>query len=148
MASALESLLSRGNYLFRVEDFTAEISSSQIDAKYQSRADIHLECERVSGDWPEKLWPCDFRIVAGTITDIDKTKEGQLVLGFVRRVDEQSVEAGMIAGAELTASLLSALTQNVQKVFLKIETAQKLEDWSGDGWVPVLSFTLVIGSRA
>lgn len=147
MASALESLLSRGDYMFRVEHFTAEISSSQSDSKYQPRAAIHLECERVSGDWPQKLWPCHFQIVAATISGFDKTKDGQLVLGLVRRDSEQSVEVGLVAGAELMASFLEALTQDVLQVFLKVETAQKLQDWNGEGWVPVLSFSLVLGRR-
>ena len=43
MISALESFLSRGDYLFRVEHFTAETSSCQGSDEYQPRADVYLE---------------------------------------------------------------------------------------------------------
>ena len=147
MTSALESLLSRGDYMFRVEHFTAEIASSQSDSAYQPRTDIYLECERVSGDWPAKLWPCQFRIVAAKMLDYDRTSDGQLVLGMVRHDSEDSVEAGLIASTELAPSFLEALSQNLRQVFLKIETAKKVQDWNGEGWIAVLSFSLVLGRR-
>ena len=147
MTSALESLLSRGDYMFRVENFTAEIASSQSDSAYQPRTDIHLECERVSGDWPAKLWPCQFRIVAAKMSDHDRTSDGQLVLGMIRRDSEDSVEVGLIASTELAPSFLEALSQNRRQVFLKIETAKKVQDWNGEGWIAVLSFSLALGRR-
>lgn len=147
MTGALESLLSRGDYMFRVENFTAEISSSQSESEYRPHTDVRLECERVSGDWPAKLWPCQFRIVAAKMTDYDRTKDGQLILGIVRLDSDRSVEVGLIASTELMLSFLEALSQNLRQVFLKIETATKVQDWNDEGRIPVLSFSLVLGRR-
>lgn len=147
MNSALASLSSRGDYMFRVEHFTAEISSCQGSDGYQPRADIHLECERVSGDWPAKFWPFECRIVGATISNFDKTDDGQLVLGMVRLDSDKKAELGLIAGAELVPSLLGALNQNLRQVFLKVETTKKVQDWNGEGWIPVVSFSLVLGRR-
>jgi len=133
--------------MFRVEHFTAEISSSQGSNGYQPRADIHFECERVSGDWPAKLWPCECRIVAAKMSEFDKTDDGQLVLGMVRLDSDKKVELSLLADAELIPSLLAALNQNLRQVFLKVETTKKVQDWNGEGWIPVVSFSLVLGRR-
>jgi hypothetical protein len=147
MTSALDALLSHGDYMFRVEQFSAEIASSQSESAYHPRTDIYLECKHVSGDWPSKLLPSQIRIVGANMSAHDRTKDGQLVLGMVRRDSEESIEVGLIAGLDLMPSLLEALNQNLRQVFLKLETATKLQSWDGKDWIPVVSFSLVLGRR-
>ena len=147
MSSAIESLLSRSEYTFRVEHFTAEIASSQKDSLYQPRTDIHLRCERVSGDWPAELWPCRFRIVATRVAEYDSTKGSQLVLGMVRRDSKESVDVSLISSTELALFFLEALTQKHYQAFLKIETTRPVRGLIIEDWIAVLSFSLVLSSE-
>lgn len=133
--------------MFRVEKFSAEISFSQSESQYRSRTDIYLECQHVSGDWPLKLLPSQFHIVSANVLAHDRTKDGQLVLGMVRRDSDQSVEVGLVAGLELLPTLVQALNQKLQQAFLKIETMRKVQGWDGEDWIPVVSFSLVLGRR-
>ena len=133
--------------MFRVVNFMSEISSAQGKDGYQSRTEIILECGRSTGDWPEKFWPCECRIAGAAKPGFDKTPDGHLVLGTVRLNARKKAELNLIAGEELARSFLSALNQDSREVFLVFETTGKVAKWSGEGWIPVLSYSLAIGKR-
>lgn len=145
MASALEALLSRGDYMFRVEVFVLEWTSQQDVEGMKAHATFYLTCESNSSGWPQSLFPSDVRIVATRMASYDKTEDGQTVLGLIRRDAEQKVQVMLLAPPDQASLLLASLNTERRPKFLKLETLKKVESWDGEGWIAVLSWGLVLG---
>jgi len=147
MNSALERFASRGNYLFRISSFTAEILSAGGKTGCEPRVNFQLTIAPGIGSWPQRFWPDECQIACFERREFDKTTNDEVVLGafICRNYSEKNRTLALLLLGDwrLIPSFHAALQQDMRSATLQVETETKVEEWDGNGLVPILSFSLV-----
>ena len=142
MKGKLQSLLSRGNYTLPIRGYSANVQSMQVEGRHQTRAEIYLRCSREGASWPTSHFPTEVRIVAAPIADYDRTSDDQLMLGLIRCDQPDHTVIWLLAQESYAAQALALLNHGTDGLVLSIETHRKVEEWGGDEFIPVLSFSV------
>ena len=141
--TALEKLFAQGESEFKIIGFTCRDEIHQgNDATPNYRTEMKLTVEGSSNTWDRKFPNVSVRVV-GPISNHDKTDDGETVLGLVRRVDD-ILEVAIVAPADFLLRLLVILQSAAGgNVVLAITTKSKIEEWNGEGWIPIVDVVVV-----